>query len=222
MEFNGWMDAHSLPPIYRKCNKSVGFIYGSVQVKHFQWELWVGRRVRSFYLQPQSTDEGGVTAALVSDANSVTGAAHPTSLNKLFTERESESECRSFSLSLICWFHLRWDKLEVLQIGKPQEILRIWFTFSSAGLDGFSLSPARQTTRQPHTKSKGRDCYGKIKLFKIKRMSAGLGVDPRHQLGPAERNGPVGWGGVGGGFTNRNQGETQAKSAQSVNSDVRW
>lgn len=27
-------------PIYRKCNKSVGFIYGSVQIKHFQWELW--------------------------------------------------------------------------------------------------------------------------------------------------------------------------------------
>lgn len=85
----------------------------------------------------------------------------PTSLHKLFTERDSESEYRSFSLSLICRFHLHWDKLKVLKIGKPQETLIIWFTFSSANLGGFSLSPAQQTTRQPHTKGKGRGCYGK-------------------------------------------------------------
>lgn len=65
-------------PIYRKCNKSVGFIYGSVQIKHFQWGLWWA--AGSVHLI--SNLRGQMKAAWQqhfqeeSDGSSVTGASH--------------------------------------------------------------------------------------------------------------------------------------------------
>lgn len=159
-----WMESTEIATQVLVCERS------SVEIKHFHWDLWwaagylyihlishLRRRMKAARRQRFREEE--------SDANS-TGASHPNSFNKLFTECDSESEYRSVSIvpPSSDWFHLQCDKLEVLKIGTPGVTLAIWFTFSSAGVDGFFLSPARQAARQPHTRSKGRDCYGKRRL----------------------------------------------------------
>lgn len=110
MEGGGWMrdgGMHPLPhlPIFPSTEIASQVLVceqNSVEVKHFQWDLWWAAGY--LYIHLISHLRGQMKAARrqhfqeeESGGNS-TGASHPNSLNKLFTERDSESEYGSVSI----------------------------------------------------------------------------------------------------------------------------